>query len=582
MAATAQHLLETHHCMAPADAISALQQLCEDSQPAPETAVNIASALLSYEQVETADQLIKQLLETHPNFGPGWARQSEILLKKGRAEQALEAARKGTSLNPTDEFCRLCLGIALKAVGRVSEATIALAQCLNVATPKAAAFSHYGLALSQQGRHAMALDALSRARTLEPDNSQHASNWLMTQQYLPQASSAELKSAALEFGRSQVSAASLPITAIAGKPQIGIISSDLYHHPVGLFLLPVLRAAAMLPGQIPWRLYHDSPRCDAVTEDLKRSAANYIQTGHLNDTQLAEQISADGTQVLIELNGHSALNRLAAMAQRLSPVQLSWLGYPASTGLNSIDGVLIGQDHLNSATPGYFVEPIIPLPGCHLLYPLDNSSAATQARQPGPIRLGCFNNSAKINSMVLDAWAAVMQRLPSATLLLKWRSFSDPEYRRHLQSQMKIRGIEPTRITFEGHTPHADMMGRYRDVDIALDTFPFNGGLTTCEALSMGTPVVSMAWSRPVSRQGAAILNALGHPEWVTETRQQYVSAAADLASDTHRLEELRSRLPIELFDYQERQAPRLAASINEHSARLLAGMATDATSVQA
>ncbi len=563
MAETLQQLLDRQQQLDHGAAISALSAAAQGPLPAPALGVNLAEALLQRDLLPLAQTLMTRLLDQHPHFAPAWARRSELYLQLGQIDEALESARRAVALAPDSSFCRLCLGIALKAAGLVSAATMQLGACLQSNPRHPAALSHYGLALSQQGRHAMALDALAQARDLDPEQPLHHSNWLMTQQYLPRASSEELRRAAQAFGKAWTPATkNLPRRRKpAGPPVVGVISSDLYHHPVGIFLLPVLEAMGKQAQR--WRLYHDGSQTDAITRRLEQAAGSYLNSARLDRPQLAQQLQADGVNVLLELGGHSANNRLHHLAQRLAPVQLSWLGYAASSGLSTVDGVLMGDAHMNEASSAYFTEDLKPLPGCHLLYAAGNVGQPPGPRTPGPLRLGCFNNSAKINEMVLDTWAQVLTALPSATLLLKWRSYQDPEFRRHLRAQLSARGVTPERLLFEGHTEHSALLASHGQVDIALDTFPFNGGLTSCEALSMGTPVVTMAWQRPVGRQGAALLAELGYGQWIASNSRQYVAAVQALAADPDGLQQLRQRLPQALKDYQQRQAPVLARAIN-------------------
>ena len=267
----------------------------------------------------------------------------------------------------------------------------------------------------------------------------------------------------------------------------------------------------------------------------------------LDDAALAAQIRSDGIDVLLDLSGHTAGSRLTAFAYRPAPVMASWLGYFATTGLPCMDAVLLDEWHAPEGTEAQFVEPIVRLPAGRFCYQPVPWAPAEVAPLPcernGPIAFGCFNNTAKLNEDVFGAWSRVLQAVPDSRLIVKWRTFNDDAFRHKVTQAFVARGIAAERIELRGPSFHVDLLKEYADIDIALDPFPFTGGLTSCEALWMGVPVVTWPQGRVVSRQTWALLNQIGLPELAAHDTDDYVRIAVELANDRERLVGLRSTL---------------------------------------
>ncbi len=336
-----------------------------------------------------------------------------------------------------------------------------------------------------------------------------------------------------------------PLTGLSNRPlRIGYVSADLCQHTVGIFVKDVLKAHDRSRVQV--FAYSAGTVKDWVTKEL-RAACTFREVATLNDTDLATQIRADGIDVLVDLSGHTAGSRLTAFAHRPAPVMVSWLGYFATTGLPCMDAVLLDEWHAPPSTQAQFVEPILRLPQgrfCYQPVPWAPATVTPSAfERNGHITFGCFNNTAKFNAGVFDAWARVLQVVPDARLVLKWRTFNDETFRQKVTQAFVDRGIAAERIELRGPSFHADLLKEYADLDIALDPFPFTGGLTSCEALWMGVPVVTWPQSRVVSRQTHAFLHQIGLPELSARDADDYVRIAVELANDRARLTQLRATL---------------------------------------
>lgn len=326
--------------------------------------------------------------------------------------------------------------------------------------------------------------------------------------------------------------------------RVGYVGADFCQHTVGLFVKDVL--AAHDPQRVQAFAYSAGAVNDWVTNAV-RQACTFRDVASLDDAALVRLVQADGIDVLVDLSGHTAGSRLTAFAWRPAPVQVSWLGYFATTGLDAMDAVLLDNWHAPPGAESQFVEPLVRLPQGRFCYqPVQwapDDVAPPPCARNGFVTFGSFNNTAKLNAQVLELWARVLAAVPRSRLVLKWRTFNDETFRGQVMEAFVRAGIDGGRIELRGPGFHADVLKEYADIDIALDTFPFTGGLTSCEALWMGVPVVTWPHSRVVSRQTHAIVNQIGLTPLSAQGADDYVRIAVALAHDPQGLTELRETL---------------------------------------
>lgn len=375
-------------------------------------------------------------------------------------------------------------------------------------------------------------------------------NYLTGLEYDPTVSDSERLRAAREWGawiigRAGGEARRPPRHPLQDRPlRVGYVSADFCQHTVGLFVKDVLKAHDK--SRIQVFAYSAGTVQDWVTNEI-RAACVFRDVSAVDDTALAEQVRADGIDVLVDLSGHTAGSRLAAFALRPAPAMVSWLGYFATTGLPYMDAVLLDDWHAPVGTEEQFVEPIVRLASGRFCYQPVSWAPAEVAppafQRNGFVTFGCFNNTAKLNDSVFDVWARVLQAVPNSRLILKWRTFNDAVFRQKVTQAFVDYGIAPERIELRGPSFHADLLKEYANLDIVLDPFPFTGGLTSCEALWMGVPVVTWPQSRVVSRQTHAFLHQIGLPELSASNADDYVRIAVELANDRGRLAQLRATL---------------------------------------
>jgi len=375
-------------------------------------------------------------------------------------------------------------------------------------------------------------------------------NTLVSLEYDPAVSDAERFSHALDWGEWATAQAGGPhprprMRPLENRPlRIGYVSADFCQHTVGLFVKDLLMNHK--PGRVTSFAYSAGKVNDRVTNSI-RKACRWRDVSKLDDAALANLIRQDEIDVLVDLSGHTAGSRLTAFAHRPASVQVSWLGYFATTGLACMDAVLLDEWHAPQEMEKQFVEPIIRLPFGRFCYQPVPWAPAEVAPPPclqtGYITFGCFNNTAKLNAGVFDLWARILIAVPNSRLVLKWRTFNDEGLCQLVTESFVQRGIAAERVELRGPSFHVDLLKEYADIDIALDPFPFTGGLTSCEALWMGVPVVTWPQSRVVSRQTFSLLSVIGLPELVAKDAEDYMRIAVKLALDYERLADLRSSL---------------------------------------
>lgn len=368
-----------------------------------------------------------------------------------------------------------------------------------------------------------------------------SSKELLRMQYRSDLSAAQVLQAAQSWGQQAIDLASGPVPRPPAlwsgqRPlRVGYVSPDLCVHTVGLLVRDVM--SSHNPQRLQVFAYNASPLRDWVTEHI----AQYVlwrEVGHLSDAELAEQIRQDEVDVLIDLAGHTAGTRLSVFAHRPAAVQVSWLGYFATTGLDCIDAVLLDNEHAPPGTEGWFTEHVHRMPQGRWCYtPVPYAPLFTMPRTPGrPFTFGSFNNTDKHNPELYDLWAEVLQAVPGSQLLLKWRTLANDDLCQEVRHAFERRSIDPQRLEFRSFSTHHQALLEYADVDVSLDTRPFTGGLTTFESLWCGAPVVTWPDQRVVSRQSSSILKKIGKPEWVAHSAKDYIRIAQSLAADPQAL----------------------------------------------
>jgi predicted O-linked N-acetylglucosamine transferase (SPINDLY family) len=349
--------------------------------------------------------------------------------------------------------------------------------------------------------------------------------------------------------------------------RVGLLSGGLRTHPVGWLTVAGLEALDRETFEIV--CFSTGGRGDCtLARRFRALAAAWHDVGSLDDAALAAFARAQRIDVLLELGGHGDSGRLAACAQRLAPVQIKWVGMQThSTGLAEMDWFLTDRWSTPDALAAHYVERPLTLPDGYVCYAPPAYApdvAALPARALGHVTFGCFNNLAKLTPETMDAWAAILTALPAARLALKTHQLDDQRTRERLRAGFAFRGIAADRLDLRGASPHRRLLEEYADIDIALDPFPYSGGLTTCEALWMGVPVVTMPGALFCARHSASHLSNVGLADWIAPDREAYVARAIAASSDLASLAALRAGLRARMAASPLCDAPRFGRALGE------------------
>jgi predicted O-linked N-acetylglucosamine transferase (SPINDLY family) len=318
-------------------------------------------------------------------------------------------------------------------------------------------------------------------------------------------------------------------------------------HPVGFFIEGVLHALTNRSSEsLEIYAYSNLSKVDAITERIRALCHHWREVFALSDEEAVQLIKNDEIDILIDLSGHSGRTRLPVFAWKPAPVQVSWLGYFDTTGVEAIDYLIADPLTLPESEEIYFTETIWRLPDTRLCFTPPDTNVTIRslpALAEKQFTFGCFNNLNKMGESVVELWARVLIAVPNSRLFLKARQLYQPLARESVIEQFGRHGIEPSRLILEGPESRANYLAAYNRVDIALDPFPYTGGTTTTEALWMGVPVLTLSGEHFLSRQGLGLLANAGLTEWVASDPDDYVSRAVSHASNLERLAGLRSQL---------------------------------------
>ncbi len=461
-----------------------------------------------------------------------------------RPAEALAHYQAGLALAPGDGSLSVGLGRALNALDRWSEARPILADAVARRPDLAFGWSALATAELMHGAAGAAAAAYRRAIAADPAAPVLRSGLAFTLHYLPEVDGAAILDAARAFetacaqGLAPMARTSRPSR---GRMRVAYLSGDLCQHPVAAFVEPLWRHHDRSAVEIV--AIATGPQ-DSVTARLRALADRWHDAQGLDDAQVAALIAAEGVDIAIDLAGHTASNRLLALARRPAPVQMTWLGHPGTTGLSAVDWRLTDAVADPLGAEAHHAEELLRLPQGFLCWQPPADAPAPALPPAGTITFGSFNLLPKLSEPTLAAWGRLLAVVPGSRLLLKSRSLVDPGVRGALLARLAALDVAADRVELVGWAAsHREHLALYGRVDIALDPFPYNGTTTTCEALWMGVPVVTLAGDRHAARVGASLLAQVGLGELVADSVAGYVAIAADLARDSARRSRLRATL---------------------------------------
>ncbi len=510
---------------------------------------NLGVALTALQHWGEAVTAFRETVRLLPDDAEAWNNLGSALYRSGDPFAAIEAYRQSLRFDPDEPQVLNNLGCALSDVADYEQAIACYRQCLRHPEKRAEAWTNLGNIHRSLGEIDEALRCYEQALEIRPDYPLALSNRLFVEAYHvllePEAMLAAHREWDARFGGPE--RAGRFRHERGGDPErrlrIGYCSPDLRRHSVSYFLEPILAHHDRERFEI--HCYAEVASPDEVTARLRGLVDGWVSTVGQSDEAVADRIHADGIDILVDLAGHTAGNRLGVFAYRPAPVQVTYLGYFTTTGLSAMDYWLTDAVVTPADTVERTTERIWRLPRCSLGYtPPESAPAVAERPADGPLVLGCFNDLSKVTPRAIGLWSRVLRRLPEARLLLKARQLADAGMCEQVRSAFAAEGIDPGRLDLRGRTADLEAhLSLYGEVDIALDTVPRTGGATTAEALWMGVPVVTLAGERYIERLSATMLTAVGLEDLVCADESSYVERVAALAADTAGRRALRAGL---------------------------------------
>jgi predicted O-linked N-acetylglucosamine transferase (SPINDLY family) len=552
------------------EAIAAFQRAIALRPEFPETFRNLGLALINRGRLDEASAALQRALALRPDYAEAHAVLGNVRLKREQFDEAIALYRRALELKPGDAEVFSNLGVALRHAGRLAESAAALGAALALQPNRAEVHNNVGSTLLAQGDREGALAAYQRALALKPGYAAAHSNVVLCMQYRPGVSCAGLAQAHAAWDERHAA----PLRA-DGKPSVldpnhdrdperplrlGFVSADLRRHPVGYFLIPFLENLDR--GRFAVVCYSGRAFRDDLTDRLAVASNTWRDVVGMSDAELAECIRTDRIDILFDLAGHTAWNRLLVFARRPAPIQISWIGYVGTTGLVAMDYLIADRFHIPPGAEVHYRERVLRMPEDYVCFEPPTEAPAVgplPALERGFVTFGSFNNIAKITPEVITRWAAIVPGTPGSRLLLATLALDVRATRERLIVDFAAAGLDPTRLELRGSLPRADLLAAYNAVDLALDTFPYSGGLTTCEALWMGVPVVTWPGETFAGRHSLSHLSNVGLTTTVAADPGAYVARALELAGDLPRLSALRSGLRARMADSPLCDGPRFA-----------------------
>ncbi len=547
-------LAKTLHTVERLDEAAALYQCALQWEPGHfGLHIELGNALLSLGRHEEAGAHYRQAMTLNPEAALPYHNLGLIYLEKSLWTEAEQQLREAIARDSRHAQSHNKLAIACQKQNRLDEAIkhFELAQALD--PQDHGIYNNLGNAYQILGDSKGALRSYQKALELDPGNPITQSNQLLCRQYLPEVTAASLYAQHRAWGEemarrySPLATPGVRCSDPAGPLRVGILSIDLRQHPVGILLLAWLEQRHHASEPLEIQIYSDLQAEDTVTERLRQASDGFHAVAHLSHQALAEKIHRDRVDILFDMGGHTAGNRLPAFAMRPAPVQITWAGYVGTTGLPTMDYLLCDDRYVPEEEARFYTEKRLSMPHCYAAYrPLEEPpppAVPAPCLEKGYVTFGALQNPTKINRRVAERWALILAAVPDSRLLLQYPFMTHPQNRARILAPMQALGIDEKRIIFHDRADQAAFLARYREIDIALDTFPYSGGLTTCEALWMGVPVVTFPGRSFAGRHAVSYLHAAGLQELIAPDEAGYGALAVELAGDHKRLAGLHETL---------------------------------------
>ncbi|HEY4446333.1 MAG TPA: tetratricopeptide repeat protein [Steroidobacteraceae bacterium] len=532
---------------------------------------NTLNAMLKQGRFAEALDLARTLTEHYPERGLGWKTLGALLFTRESLDAAAAAMQTAVKLMPRDAETHRNLGTIFNKLERFDEAETSLRKALEIDPEFAAAYAHLGNTYQLQGRYPEAEESFRRAISLPSGDLQEDKDLRYTSLLFLLSHNPNVDGDALFAEHCRIGEKLAPVSPASPRHlntpdpdrclRVGFVSGDLCNHPIATFIEPIFSTLRDCSA-LELHAYSTNPTEDAVSNRLRGYLKDWHAISNLSATMLAKRIMADRIDVLVDLSGHTSLNRLRTFAHKPAPIQASWMGYPGTTGLRAMDYFLVDRHFL---PPGQFdrcfTEKLVYLPA---LAPFQPYAAAPPvnplpALANGFITFGSFNRLGKINAPTVAAWSQLLLALPESRMLLAGLPSAGEQHR--LILEFAAHGILRERLLFHPRCGMDAYLALHHRVDLCLDTYPYNGGTTTMHALWMGVPTLTLSGSTPPSRAGAAILGQVGVDGFAAANAAQFVEQGLYWATHLEALAGVREGLRDRLRHSPGSQADTIAAA---------------------
>jgi protein O-GlcNAc transferase len=511
---------------------------------------NLGKIYQDANKLDQAKSYYQKAVLINPGYVEAYINLGAVLKEQGKIDEAITCYQKAVQFNPDYVVAYYNLANIFQDANKLDQAVFYYQKAILINPNYVKAYNNLGNVLKGKGNVNEAEEYYRTALEIKPDSVIH-SNLLLTLNYNPLYDAQTIFSEHLRFAKQYTESLSSAIAPHSNERsphrnlKIGYVSPDFRKHPVSSFIEAVLTEHNK--GHFEVFCYSNNSGHDKVTKRIQEQTDKWRSIVGMSDEEATELIRKDKIDILVDLAGHTAYNRILIFARKPAPIQISWIGYLATTGLSTID-YKITDTYADppGKTEQFYTEKLLRLPESFLCYLPDRVSPAVGSLPvllKKHITFGSFNNFAKVTPDVFSLWAKILNTVEDSHLIMKWKGFSDKTTSQYAMNMFTKKNINADRITLQSWDPSPKYLEAYNLIDIGLDTFPFNGATTTCEALWMGVPVITLSGSAYHSRSGVSLLSNVGLPELVANTADEYISIAVNLAKDLKRLGSLHEHL---------------------------------------
>lgn len=491
-----------------------------------------------------------------------------LLFNQGKIDRAQALIEKGICNYPQNAEFHFYLGNLFAERADYAAAVGAYQKAVALIPDSPHLLSSLGSSLMQIGNIDQAVEAIRKASLLAPDVPQILSNYLLSIQYSKELSRKEKFEAHLEFSKRFETSLKDGWGGYTNelnprrRLKIGYVSGDFRYHSLAFFIEPILRNHDRSGFEI--YCYYSHPVHDAISDRIRALADHWFACSKVPDDELAKRIRADKIDILIDLSGHTGHNRLLTFARKPAPIQMTWLGYQASTGLAAID-FRITEESLDPSgtTEAFHSEQLLRLPSSGTFSPWPDSPPVNSlpVLEGAPFTFGCLNNPSKISNEVIPLWAEILRKNSASRLMI---GNSTPDLSEALIEKFQGHGVDGDRIIFHSKVPLGEYLELHHQIDLALDTFPYNGGTTTFHSLWMGVPIIALHGDTALSKVGTAAMLGLDLPDFCADTQQEYVDRALHFSTHLEKLNSVRQSLREKMTSVTNSQAVRVTTFLED------------------